>query len=102
MSITTNRRASLTVPDKVRRRAGLKRGQKVEYRVSGGVISIVPKLPPADEEYTPAQRRAIDARLAAARKGPYYGPFGSLDEMLASMKRKRSRASRTERGAARR
>lgn len=62
--------------------------------MSGGVINIVPKPPAADYEYTPEQRRAIDARLASARKGPYCGPFDSVDKMLASMKGKASRVSR--------
>ncbi len=99
MAVTAKSKKPLTIPDDVRRRAGLKRGQEVEFKVSGGVINILPKLPSADEEYTPAQRRVIDARLAAARKGPYYGPFDSVDEMLASMKEKNSRASRTKRRA---
>jgi bifunctional DNA-binding transcriptional regulator/antitoxin component of YhaV-PrlF toxin-antitoxin module len=38
----------------VRRRAGIKTGDRVEFKVSGGVINIVPKLPSADDEYTPA------------------------------------------------
>ena len=47
------------------------------------IINIIPELPNADNEYTPAQRRAIDARLAEARKGPYYGPFKTADEAIA-------------------
>lgn len=99
MTVTVKNKTPLTIPDEVRRRAGLKHGQKVEFKVSGGVIAVVPKLPPADDEYTPAERRAIDARLAAARKGPYYGPFDSVNEMLASMKGKKPRAARTRRRA---
>ena len=57
-----------------------------------GVINIAPKLPVADDEYTPAQRRVIDARLRKARKGPYHGPFDSVDEMLASLKGKQGSA----------
>jgi hypothetical protein len=34
--------------------------------VAGGVITILPKLPSAGEEYTPEQRRVIDARWAKA------------------------------------
>jgi hypothetical protein len=37
-------------------------------------------------EYTPAQRRILDARLAQARKGPHYGPFNTADEMISHMK----------------
>ena len=50
--------------------------------MSGGVINIVPKLPTADDDYTPAQRAAIDARLAQARKGPYHGPFDTADQAV--------------------
>jgi len=50
---------------------------------------IVPELPNADTEHTPAQRRAIDARLAKAdediREGRVYGPFESAHEMAASI-----------------
>ncbi|MGB6429076.1 MAG: AbrB/MazE/SpoVT family DNA-binding domain-containing protein [Candidatus Acidiferrales bacterium] len=89
MTVTVKKKADLVVPPSVRRRAGLRSGDQVEFKVSGGVINIIPKLPAADDEYAPAQRRAIDARLATARDGPYYGPFDSVDEMLASLKRKK-------------
>ena len=69
----------------------------MEFKVSGGVINIVPELPVADDEYTPSERRAIDARLRQARKGPYHGPFDSVDEMLASMKGKKAKAPRIKR-----
>ena len=63
--------------------------------MSGGIISIIPKLPPADGDYTPAQRRVIDARLAAARKGPYYGPFDTIEELEGSLRQTaKKRASR--------
>ena len=74
--------AGLTVPPSVRRRAGIKTGDQLEFKVSGGIISIIPKLPSADEEYTPAQRRKIDTQLAEAKKGPYYGPFDSADDAV--------------------
>ena len=74
------------VPASVRRRAGIKAGDQLEFRVSGGIINIIPKLPSADDEYTPTQRRAIDAQLAEAAKGPYHGPFDTADEMIAHIK----------------
>ena len=83
MTLTVkNNTADLVVPASVRRRAGIKAGDRVEFRVSGGIINIIPKLPPADDEYTPAQRRMIDAQLAEARKGPYYGPFDTADDAI--------------------
>ena len=59
----------------------------MEFKVSGGIINIIPELPNADDEYTPAQRRVIDARLAEARKGPYYGPFKTADEAITFLRR---------------
>ena len=69
----------IMIPSPIQRRAGIKAGDQVEFKVSGGIISILPKLPDADEEYTPEQRKVIDARLAAAdddvKKGRVHGPF---------------------------
>jgi bifunctional DNA-binding transcriptional regulator/antitoxin component of YhaV-PrlF toxin-antitoxin module len=86
MTVTVKRKAPLTVPDLVRRRAGFKPGDQVEFKASGGVVTILPKLPAADDEYTPAQRRIIDARLGQAEKGPFYGPFQSVDDMITHLK----------------
>jgi bifunctional DNA-binding transcriptional regulator/antitoxin component of YhaV-PrlF toxin-antitoxin module len=87
MGIVVSTKSELVVPRSVRRRAGLRSGQKVEFKVSGGVISIVPELPAADDEYTPAKRRVVDERLRQARKGPYYGPFASPDEAISFFRR---------------
>lgn len=98
MGVVVSTKSELVVPRSVRRRAGLKSGQKVEFKVSGGVINIVPKLPAADDEYTPPQRRVIDARLRQARKGPYHGPFATADEAIAFVRkqlRKRKRKKRS-------
>ena len=74
----------------MRRQAGLKAGDRVEFKVSGGIINIIPKLPSADNEYTPQQRRVINARLAKALKetkaGKAHGPFSSVREMAAFLK----------------
>jgi bifunctional DNA-binding transcriptional regulator/antitoxin component of YhaV-PrlF toxin-antitoxin module len=97
MGVVVSTKSELVVPRSVRRRAGLKSGQKVEFKVSGGVISIVPELPSADDEYTAEERRVIDARLRQARKGPYHGPFATADEAIAFLRkevRKRKRAKR--------
>lgn len=48
------------------------------------------KLPNADDEYTPAQRRVIDARLAESeadlKADRIAGPFKSAAEMIVHMK----------------
>jgi hypothetical protein len=50
------------------------------------VITIVPKLPPADEEYTAAQRRTIDSGIAKGlediRNGRVHGPFTTADSAI--------------------
>jgi len=47
------------------------------------------QVPTADDEYTPAQRRVIDARLAESeedlKKGRTFGPFNSAGDLIASM-----------------
>lgn len=74
MTVTVKRRDQLVVPASVQRRARIKAGDRLQFKGSGGMIMIIPELPTADDEYTPDQRRVVDARLAEARKGPYYGP----------------------------
>src|SRR5271169_2813631 len=39
----------IVVPEAVRRKAGLRRGEKVEFRVSGRAITIVPKEAPRED-----------------------------------------------------
>ena len=82
MTATVKNKIGLTVPPSVQRQAGYRVGDVVEFKVSGGVITIVPKLPAADDEYTPEQRHTIDARLDAAEKGPFRGPFDTAGEAI--------------------
>jgi bifunctional DNA-binding transcriptional regulator/antitoxin component of YhaV-PrlF toxin-antitoxin module len=97
MGVVVSTKSDLVVPRSVRRRAGLRSGQKVEFKVSGGVINIIPELPLANDEYTPAQRRVIDARVRQARKGPYHGPFATADEAIAFVRREVRRRRQTKR-----
>ena len=81
-------------------REGLKRLQN-EQRTMRHARSVGD---PDDREYTSAQRRIIDARLAKGlqeiKKGRTYGPFDTADEMIASLKeelRKRAAAKKAKR-----
>ena len=85
MTVIVKSKDELVVPRSVRRRAGIKSGDRVKFKVSGGII--IPELPTADDEYTPAERRVIDARLAEARKGPYYGPFKTAGHAVAFLRK---------------
>jgi AbrB family looped-hinge helix DNA binding protein len=100
MTVTVTNKTGLVVPPSVRRQAGIKAGDRVEFKVSGGVIAIFPKVPTAADEYTPEQRRIINARLDEAEKGPFYGPFSAkeaaafLKETLAATRRAKPKRSR--------
>ena len=89
MTVTVKNKTPLVVPSAVRRQAGFKSGQEIEFKVSGGVISIHPKLPAADDEYTPEQRRIVDAQLAESladiEAGRVHGPFSTHKEFIASL-----------------
>lgn len=90
VAVKYNTKTPLVVPPSVRRKARFKSGQELEFRVSAGVITILPKLPDEDEEYTREQRRAIDTRLAEGmadiKAGRTFGPFNSAGEMITHMK----------------
>lgn len=79
VAVKNDNKTPLVVPPTVRRKAGFKSGEELEFRASGGVITIVPKLPTAADEYTPEEHRAIDERLAKAdadiEAGRVHGPF---------------------------
>jgi bifunctional DNA-binding transcriptional regulator/antitoxin component of YhaV-PrlF toxin-antitoxin module len=107
MTVTVKNKTNtpLVVPPSVRRKAGHRNGEDLEFSVSGGVITILPKLPSADDEYTPEQRRVIDAQLseglADIKAGRTFGPFNSADEMIshmkAQLKKKRATAPKANR-----
>jgi AbrB family looped-hinge helix DNA binding protein len=105
MTVTVKGKAPIVIPPSVRRRAGIKPGDKLEFQASGGVITIVAKPESADDEYTPEQRKYTDARLAAAldevAQGQVVGPFDTAQEMAASIEAelKRRRAAKRKKPA---
>ena len=89
-------KGQVTIPTRLRNQAGLPKGDLVEFTFQRGKIVITPKLvinrsyfQNADDEYTPAQRRIIDARLAKSdediKHGRVYGPFDTHEEFLAAL-----------------
>ncbi len=98
-------KGQVTIPTAVRRQAGLAKGDLVNFAFQRGRIVITPKLvidrsrfPNADGDYTPAQRRTIDASLKKALeevgRGHTAGPFNTADEMIASLKQELKKAGR--------
>ncbi len=103
-------KGQVTIPTSVRRQAGLTKGDFVNFAFQRGRIVITPRLvidrsqyPNADAEYTPAQRRIIDARLDESeedlKKGRTFGPFNTAEDMIAHMKgqlKQRAAAKKTK------
>src|SRR5258708_3690807 len=89
MTITLTNEMQRMLPPGVRRKAGFKASDERpagseshrrhchSYQQTGFA---------EEDEYTPEQRRAIDAQLDEAEKGPFHGPFNSADKMIAHMK----------------
>jgi AbrB family looped-hinge helix DNA binding protein len=86
-------RGQITIPREIRSALGLADGDLMEIKTVGRKIVLTPqrpvdysKFPNADDEYTPEQRKIIDASLDEAQKGPYYGPFKNGKEVEAFLK----------------
>ena len=72
MTVTVRNKTPLTVPDQVRRRAGFKPGDKVEFKVSGGMVTILSKPPinrDFDDTLTPAEAKKVRHALKQVREG---------------------------------
>jgi hypothetical protein len=89
MTVAVKNKPPVVVPPAALRRAGFTSGQELEVKASDGVITIVPRLPAADDEYTPAERRAVDRGIAASEKdykdGRSYGPFKTHEALVATL-----------------
>ena len=93
-------KGQVTIPTRLRAQVGLVDGDLVEAKAERGKIVLIPRMI-VDREYTPAQRRVIDARLAEsleqAERGHTYGPFNSHKEMVTFLhgKAKKARPKKT-------
>ena len=90
-------KGQVTIPSRLRAEVGIAGRGLLKASARRGSILLTPVT--AGAEYTTQQRRAIDARLALSEEdikaGRTYGPFDSVQEMVASMKRElKARASR--------
>lgn len=72
MTVLVRSKTPLTVPDKVRRRAGFKPGDRVEFRVSHGVVTILTKDfggESADDTLTAEEAKKVRHALKQIREG---------------------------------
>ncbi len=91
--VKVQKKGQVTIPTHLRAQAGINDGDLVEATFAHGKIILAPKIvvdrsqfPNADDEYTPEQRRVIDARLDQSEKdfkaGRSYGPFATPDKAI--------------------
>ena len=91
--VKVQHKGQVTIPTRLRSQAGISKGDVVEASFHQGKIILTPKIvmdrskfPTAADEYTPEQRRVIDARLAESteniKKGRLYGLFETHEEMM--------------------
>jgi AbrB family looped-hinge helix DNA binding protein len=67
LTVTLKPKTEITVPKSIRRKAGFKPGDRVEFQVSGRSITIVPKLSPEELQ---DERDISDPKIRATiRKG---------------------------------
>jgi len=90
MTLTVQSDRDLIVPVGIRRRAGIKRGDRLVFEASRGVITIR-RRNDNEDEMTPEQRRIIDEQLKEStedvRAGRVHGPFTNITDLERSLRR---------------
>ena len=86
--VKVQRKGQVTIPTRLRAQVGLVDGDLVEARAHRGRIVLTPKVI-VNREYTPSQRRVIDARLAKAeadiKAGRVSKAFSNHSEFIADL-----------------
>jgi bifunctional DNA-binding transcriptional regulator/antitoxin component of YhaV-PrlF toxin-antitoxin module len=79
VTVTVRRKAGLVVPPSVQRKAGIKNGDRLEFKASRGLITIAAKSNGAEDKHTSDQRRMVDREIARGlediKRGRVHGPF---------------------------
>jgi antitoxin component of MazEF toxin-antitoxin module len=105
MTVALKNKSPVVVPAAALRQAGFRRGQDLEVKASGGVITIIPKIPGTEDDYTPAERRAIERGIAQSekefREGKHAGPFDTAEAFLADLHRESAKLDAKKRKRAR-
>jgi AbrB family looped-hinge helix DNA binding protein len=68
MTVVLKPKTEITVPRSIRRKAGLKPGDRVEFSVTGRVINIIPKPSPDELQ---DEREIRDPKIRAAIRQSY-------------------------------
>jgi bifunctional DNA-binding transcriptional regulator/antitoxin component of YhaV-PrlF toxin-antitoxin module len=85
MTVTLKNKTPLVVPNRVRRAAGFKPGDRVEFKVSHGAVTILPKLAATQHPFdtlTPAEAKIVRRGEAQLKRGKSK-PWGDVKHALA-------------------
>ena len=105
--VRVHRKGQMTLPSAMRVAMGIGDGDLIEVTITRGKIVLTPKsvidrsgFPNADDEYTPEQRRHVDARLAISdreiEQGLTIGPFENHADFMKALNGKTpSKAAKT-------
>lgn len=85
-------KGQVTIPTAIRERAGLNVGDLLEAKLEKGKITLTPKS---------LIDRHIDESMEQIRKGQFYGPFDTAEEMIESLHKNSKRGKKTTKRAAR-
>jgi bifunctional DNA-binding transcriptional regulator/antitoxin component of YhaV-PrlF toxin-antitoxin module len=79
VTVIVRSKTGLVVPPSVQRKAGIKAGDRLEFKASRGLITIATKSNGAEDKYTSDQRRMVDREIARGlediKRGRVHGPF---------------------------
>jgi len=95
MSKTTARQTELVVPATIRRRAGIRPGDPVEFKAARGLITIIAKEPASKRRtYTPTKAEIADmaAGRAEIKSGEYVSLAQLIDELARTNRQTRSKS----------
>lgn len=100
MTVTLQPRTEITVPKSIRRKAGFKAGDRVEFKVSDRTITIVAKLSPDELQ---DEREIRDSKIRATIQEGYQeflaGKTRPIEEFFAERSGQRAKRSRRRPGA---
>ena len=82
----------VTIPTRLRERAGLNVGDVLEAKLERGKITLTPKV---------LLERHVAESMEQIKKGQFYGPFDTAGEMIESLHRHSKRVKGSRKRAAR-
>jgi len=99
MTVTLKPKAEITVPKSIRRKAGFKPGDRVEFKVSEKTITILPKLTPDEIQ---DEKDIRDPKIRAAIREGYQeflaGKTRPIEEFFADRAKGRPKRPRRRLG----